>query len=168
MGPPPGYAYALGMEAVIPLGDASAGSLVIKPNVAYTYRTGPLWLDGTEFSGRISYNHVTERETRSPDPRVTGHYKDGDYIAADFAITERYKNFQFGLAGTYMKAIQDDKPGADYTGLKQGRMEELALGAVLNIDLGPTSGIKMKYTKGIKSKNLTAGDLFGITFVQKF
>lgn len=166
MGPPPGRAFALGLETVFPIGDGSQGSIVVKPNIAYTYRTAAKWLDGTEVSGRLSYNHVTERTTNHPV--FTGEYKDGDYLAFDFAVTERYRNFQFGLAGTYMKAIQDDKPAANYTGPTAGRMEELALGAVLNVDLGPTSAVKMKYTKGVKSKNLVAGDLFQIAYIRKF
>jgi len=165
MGPPPGYAYALGLQATIPGGDGSLGSVVVSPNAALTYRTGPVLLDGTEFSIRASYNHVTERESGI----INGfNYKDGDYVALDFAVTERYRNFQFGLIGTYMKQIEDDRPGAGYPGATQGRMEELALGAVLNMDLGPTSAIRVRYTKGVRAKNLFQGDLFGIQYIQKF
>lgn len=165
MGPPPGYAYALGLQLTIPGGDGSLGSPVIQPNVAFTYRTDPILLDGTEFSTRVSYNHVTERESRL----VPGFdYKDGDYIAIDFAVTERYRNFQFGLAGTYMKQIEDDIPGAGYPLPTAGRMEELAVGAVVNMDLGPTSAIRMKYTKGVSSANLSEGNLFGIQYITKF
>lgn len=169
MGPPPGRAYSLGLQLTIPGGNASLGSLVVQPNIAYTYRTKPMLLDGTEFSARLAYNHVTERDSDIiPGTRC----KDGDYIALDFAVTERYRNFQFGIAGTYMKQIQDDKPGAGYPvgalPIGGGRMEELAIGPVLNIDLGPSTAIKIKYTKSVVSKSLTKGDLFGIIFVKKF
>lgn len=164
-GPPPGFAYALGLQATIPGGEGSLESFVISPNVSLTYRTEPLLLDGTEFSARLSYNHVRERDSG----RIPGFtYKDGDYLALDFALTERYRNFQFGLIGTYMTQVQDDEPGAGYPGPNGGRMEELALGAVVNMDLGPTSAIKMRYTTGVSSSNLAAGDLFGVQFVQKF
>lgn len=165
MGPPPGSAFALGLQATIPGGDGSLGSLVLSPNVAFTYRTEPMLLDATEFSARLSYNHVTERDSNL----VSGFkYKDGDYLALDFALTERYKNFQFGPIGTYMKQIEDDKPGAGYPGQVAGRMEELALGLVVNMDLGPTSAIKVRYTKGVRAKNMSKGDLFGIQYVSKF
>jgi len=165
MGPPPGDAYSFGLRATLPGGDASLGSRVISPNAAFTYRTDPVLLDGTEVSARLSYNHVTERDSRL----IPGfRYKDGDYLALDFAVTERYRNFQFGLAGTYMNAIEDDTPGAGYPGPVAGRMEELALGGVLNIDLGPSSAIKMKYTRNVTATNMSQGDLFAIQFVSKF
>lgn len=165
MGPPPGFVQSIGLQATIPGGDGSLGSVVISPNVALTYRTDPILLDGTEFSIRASYNHVTERESRIID---AFDYKDGDYLAFDFAVTERYKNFQFGFIGTYMLQIEDDEPGEGYPGPVAGRMEELALGVVLNMDLGPTSAIKARYTKGVEAKNMSQGDLFGIQYVQKF
>lgn len=165
MGPPPGVAYAIGLQATIPGGDGSLGSLVVSPNVALTYRTDPILLDGTEFSIRGSYNHVTERDSGIVDGFK---YKDGDYISFDAALTERYRNFQFGFVGTFMKQIEDDVPGEGYPLPPQGRMEELVLGVVLNMDLGPTSAIKARYGKGVSSKSMFEGDLFGIQYVRKF
>lgn len=169
MGPPPGYAYSFGLQATIPGGDGSLGSLVVSPHAAFTYRTKPILLDGTEFSARLTYNHVT---TRDSDIVPGTRYKDGDYIALDFAITERYKMVTFGLAGTYMKQIEDDRAGAGYpVGLLPfggGRMEELAIGGVVNIDLGPTSALKVKYTKSVVAKNISKGNLLGIVYVRKF
>lgn len=164
MGPPPGYAYAFGLQTTLPGGEGSLGSLVISPNTAFTYRTDPILLHGTEFSNRLSYNHVTERDSRI----IPGFdYKDGDYIVLDAALTERYKNFQFGAVSTYMKQIEDDVAGAGYPGPVNGRMEELVIGGLLNIDHGMTSALKMRFTKGIRARNMAEGNFFSIQFIKK-
>jgi hypothetical protein len=170
MGPPPGFIYSLSLDMTLPIGAYESGrvanpgfdAFVLTPNVAMTYRTAPLLLDGTELSASLSYSRVFERDAGN-----TGlPYKDGDFITADFALTERYKMFQFGLAGTYVDQVQDDQ--SDVPGTANGRFETLSLGAVLAIDFSPTSGVKFKYLQDVHAENAFKDRRFSFGVYRKF
>ncbi|QSY98018.1 transporter (plasmid) [Rhizobium bangladeshense] len=109
---PVGLTLGFGLGVTMPIGsfDNTAvgnpgfNNWVLSPNVAFTYRTRPILLDATEFSARLFYNHNFERD----DSTGGFSYRDGDYLSADFAVTERYSRFQFGLAGNVQWQVQDD------------------------------------------------------------
>jgi hypothetical protein len=171
-GPPPGFVYSLGLDATLPIGSYEVdvvgnpgfNSLVLSPNVAMTYRTAPLLLDGTEFSAGFAYNRVFERDEGNEGLP----YKDGDFITANFAVTERYKMFQFGLIGTYVKQVQDDEADPARVAALAGRYETMSLGAVLAVDLSATSGVKFKYLQDVYAENSFKDRRFSIGVYRKF
>ena len=166
-GPPPGFSFGGGLSVNIPIGafdDAVVGntgknSWVLAPNVAVTYRTHPIFLDGTEFSGRLFYNYVSER--------IKNDYTDGDYINLDWAITERYNRFQFGLAGALGWQIDDDKgPGVGPGGQ---RTSAVMLGALLSVDLPELgSRVTVKYLESVSGEYSTGGKTLSAKWIVKF
>lgn len=172
MGPPPGFVYSLGLDATLPFGSYESNrtgnpgfdTFVLSPNVAMTYRTAPLLLDGTEFSAAFSYNRVFQRDAANEGLP----YTDGDFVTADFALTERYKMFQFGLAASYVKQVEDDVASPSRRTPAPGRFETLSLGAVLAVDFSPTSGVKLKYLADVHAESAFKDQRFSFGVYRKF
>lgn len=77
---------------------------IISPNLAVSYLTGPAFSlggDGTEFSARLFYS--------MPQKNKDTDFDAGTVVDIDWAITERYGNWQVGLAGQQAKQIDSDK-----------------------------------------------------------
>lgn len=172
-GLPSGFTFAFGLGASIPIGqfDASrhVGSLgfnnwTLSPNMAVTYRTKPILLDATEFSARLFYNHNFERH----DSTGGFDYRDGDYISLDFAVTERYSRYQFGMAGNWRQQIEDDSGSPAVPALDGQRFSSLRLGPVLAVDLPEIgAGISFKYLRDVEVQQGFKGDQFQISFIKK-
>lgn len=171
-GLPTGFSYALNLALTVPwgsydgnlVGNTGFGAVTLSPGVAVTYRTKPLILDGTEFSAHLSYNHVFEHS----DSAGGFDYRDGDYVIADFGVTERWKMTQFGLAGSYVRQVQDDDGSLAIPSGTRGRVESLRLGPVVAFDLGADAGIRAKYLFNVNRRDTSDGNALMVTFFKKF
>ncbi|TWD51077.1 hypothetical protein FB480_10539 [Agrobacterium vitis] len=172
-GLPTGFSFAMGLGIGIPMGQFEKTNVVsnlgfntwtLSPNIAFTYRTKPILLDATEFSTKISYNHPFNRD----DSTGGFTYRDGDYISADFAVTERYSRYQFGLAGNVRQQVTDDRGTPAMPATNGQRLYSLRLGPVLAIDFPEIgAGLTFKYLRDIDSRNAFEGDALQVSFVKK-
>lgn len=169
---PVGFTLGLGLGVTIPIGsyDNTAvgnpgfNSWVLSPNVAFTYRTKPIFLDATEFSGRVFYNHNFERE----DATGGFTYRDGDYLSADFAVTERYNRFQFGLVGNISWQIEDDTGSPAVAASDGQRHKSIRLGPILAVDFpDQRTTVSLKYLTDVYSRNAFDGDYLQLSFIRK-
>ncbi|MGR6429774.1 SphA family protein [Rhizobium sp. PAMB 3174] len=169
---PVGFTLGVGLGVTVPIGSFENTSVgypgfnnwVLSPNIAFTYRTKPIFLDATEFSARLFYNHNFERD----DSTGGFTYRDGDYLSADFAVTERYGRFQFGLAGNIKWQIQDDE-GTPATPASDGqRHKSIRIGPILSVDLPEyRSTLTLKYLTDVYSRNAFEGDYLQLSFIRK-
>jgi hypothetical protein len=169
---PVGFTLGLGLGLTMPTGkfdNAEVGNpgfnnWVVSPNIAFTYRTKPLLLDATEFSARVFYNHNFERKDSTGGFR----YRDGDYLSADFAVTERYKNLQFGLAGNVNWQIQDDEGSPAVNPTDGRRHVSLRLGPILAVDFPESrSTVSLKFLTDVYSRNAFQGNYLQLSFSRK-
>ncbi len=135
-------AYGLGIQAGFgvnfPTGAYDAkdsvhvGSNVfdLAPNFSFTYTVpsilGPGLGQATEFSGRASFNYYTE----NPDTN----YQSGAIAALDFAVTQRWGNWQFGATGTAWTQVADDKIEGNRVGSDGRRASTVLLGPLISYD----------------------------------
>lgn len=169
---PVGFTLGVGLGVTIPIGSFENTSVgypgfnnwVLSPNIAFTYRTKPIFLDATEFSARLFYNHNFERD----DSTGGFTYRDGDYLSGDFAVTERYGRFQFGLAGNIKWQIQDDE-GTPATPASDGqRHKSIRIGPLLSVDFPEyRSTLTLKYLTDVYSRNAFKGDYLQLSFIRK-
>jgi len=170
--PPVGFTFGFGLGITIPIGNFSGTTVgnpgfnnwVLSPNIAFTYRTAPLLLHGTEFSTRIFYNHNFDRE----DTTGGFSYRDGDYISADFAVTERFNQFQFGLAGNIKWQVEDDEGSLAVPAVDGQRHKSFRLGPLLAIDLPDKQGtVTLKYLADVYNRNSFEGGYLQLSFIRK-
>ncbi|MDY6860741.1 MAG: transporter [Pseudomonadota bacterium] len=169
---PSGFAYSFGLGFTAPIGafdgdktgNPGFNNWVLSPSIAATWRSDPIWLHGTELSVRASYNHNFKRE----DSTGGFEYNDGDYVIADVALTERYNMFQFGVAGTMIKQIEDDEGSLAVPDGTRGRVSSLKAGPIVAIYLPDTSIVKMKYLVDIDTENTFEGNRFQVAYIKKF
>ncbi len=136
----------------VPPGSPGLGRWVISPNVALTYRTPPILLQGTEFSARAFFNFFGEtRHTQ---------YETGSNVTIDWAVTERFGRFQFGPTGTFLYQFEDDRgpPGSILAADGKQRTKLTEIGGVFAVDL-PEYGAQasIKYFKSIDGENIFGG-----------
>lgn len=169
---PVGFTLGLGLGVTIPIGsfDNTAvgnpgfNNWVLSPNIAFTYRTKPIFLDATEFSARVFYNHNFDR----PDSTGNFTYRDGDYLSADFAVTERYDRFQFGLAGNVKWQIQDDDGSPAVPAVNGQRHESVRLGPILAVDFPEQrTTLSLKYLTDVYTRNAFDGGYLQLSFIRK-
>ncbi len=169
---PVGFTLGLGLGVTMPIGAFDGNTVgspgfnnwILSPNIAFTYRTRPIFLDGTEFSTRIFYNHNFERE----DSTGGFNYRDGDYISADFAVTERYDRFQFGLAGNIKWQVEDDEGSLAVPAVDGQRHKSIRLGPMLAIDFPEQrSTISLKFLTDVYSRNAFEGNYLQLSFIRK-
>jgi hypothetical protein len=169
---PVGFTLGLGLGVTIPIGsfdndevgNPGFNNWVLSPNIAITYRTKPLLLDATEFSARLYYNHNFERE----DATGGFTYRDGDYLSLDFALTERYQRYQFGLAGNLKWQIEDDEGSMAVPAANGQRHRSLQLGPIISVDFPEyRSSISLKYLTDVVSKNAFDGQYLMLSFNRK-
>jgi hypothetical protein len=108
-----GLTILIGFGVVIPAGgfDASApteqalsignNTWDFAPAIAFTYTTPPILAEGTEVSAKLFWNNYLENSET--------HYRAGDVLNLDFAVSERIGRFQIGFTGFYAFQIEDDK-----------------------------------------------------------
>lgn len=157
---PYGLSVGGGLGVTMPTGrydkhepvNTGGNTWIISPNVAVTYLTGPefsLGGDGTEFSARLFYS--MPQKNRATD------FDAGTVIDVDWAITERYGNWQVGIAGQQAKQIEDDKlPDGTRTG--ESKFSSGSVGPVVSVFL-PSIGsqLKVKAAANYDAKNTFSG-----------
>lgn len=158
---PTGFAVAFGLGVTAPvgryrydaLGNPGFDSWILSPNIAFTYRTKPYFLDGTEFSTRFFYNAVLEREDRGR------RYNDGNYVSIDWALTERWNRFQFGPTGNFAIQVEDDTANRPVV---NGRYtNSIKLGALVAVDFPEYAAtLQLKYLRDVHAENNLSGELY--------
>lgn len=167
-----GLAIQVGLGVVFPIGQYDAkratteglsiGNNVwdVAPMVAVTYTSPPLIGEGTEFSAKIYWNNYrTNKDT---------HYRTGDIVTIDFAITERIGPVQFGLAGLYARQIEDDSKFGIKIIPDGRRTEVLSLGPVFALDLPELGGsLKIKALGSVSERNSVTSKGIVLTYGTK-
>ncbi|MDQ0456764.1 SphA family protein [Rhizobium paknamense] len=169
---PVGFTLGLGVGVTAPIGKFDNGAVgnpgfnnwVLSPNIAVTYRTRPILLDATEFSARLFYNHNFDRD----DSTGGFTYRDGDYLSADFAVTERYNRYQFGLAGNIKWQVQDDDGSPAVPATDGQRHKSIRIGPILAVDFPESrSTISLKFLTDVYSRNAFEGNYLQLSFIRK-
>ncbi|MES5482410.1 transporter [Bradyrhizobium sp. INPA03-11B] len=121
----------------------------IAPNVALTYTApsilGPGLGDATEFSARVFFNNYTKNHATD--------YQSGNVVSADFAITQRVNQWQFGLTGTSYLQIEDDLVAGVTAPNGGNRAVGLFLGPIVSYD----------FLAADRPWNVTLKGLFAVT-----
>ena len=121
------------------------------PNFAVSYLTQPNLIgDGLELSARLFYDHAL------PNPLT--HYKSGDVLDLDFAVSERDGRFQYGIAGFGAVQVGRDIEDGETVPVDGKYFDIFKLGPVAQYDF-PRLGlaIKAKLELPIYSRNSTRG-----------
>ena len=169
---PVGLTLGFGLGVTAPIGkfdNAAVGNpgfhnWVLSPNAAVTYRTKPILLDATEFSARVFYNHNFDRD----DSTGGFTYRDGDYISADFAVTERYNRYQFGLAGNIKWQTEDDEGSPAVSPTDGRRHKSIRLGPIIAVDFPEyRTTVSLKYLTDVYTRNAFEGDYLQLSFIRK-
>jgi len=131
------------------------------PSVGITYGTKPIFLEGTEFSAKLFWNNYLQ----NPSSR----YTTGDLLNVDFAITERWGRYQFGLAGYYAWQVEDDTWDGRVLPPHGWQVESLGLGPIVNYDL-PEYGASLKMKSFFTAHEINAVEAWYVVFgwSQKF
>ncbi|WP_126243046.1 SphA family protein [Burkholderia gladioli] len=142
--PKSGYLMPYGLQVMLGLGmnfptgkyhaldSVNVGSNIytFSPNAALTYTRPSIFYDApghaTEFSARFFFNIYTKNH-------ATG-YLSGPTLSADFAITERVEQWQFGVAGTTYTQVADDTIGGNLHPNNGNRASFLSLGPLISYD----------------------------------
>ena len=171
---PYGLNVLVGLGVTIPTGKYSAkegmnvGSNVydFAPNVALTYITpsvfGQGWGDATEFSGRLFYNMYTKNDDTD--------YKSGDILSLDFAISQRFGQWQAGVAGSTFTQLKDDRLNGEVAPNDGNRAKALNLGPVVAYDFmwdGVPWSISAKGLLTVMGENIAGGPGLAIRIGRK-
>jgi hypothetical protein len=112
------------------------------PTVGITYTTPPILADGTEISGRLFWNNYLENPAT--------HYRAGDLLDLEFALSERIGRFQVGVTGFYAWQVEDDELFGIAIPPDGRRAKLLQLGPIINFDMP-------NYGSSVKVKTLFTG-----------
>ena len=105
------------------------------PTAGFTYTTRPILAEGTEISVRFFWNNYIEnRDT---------HYRTGDLLDLEFAVSERIGRFQVGVTGFYAFQVEDDELFGLPVPPDGRRTKAFAVGPILNFDM-PEYGSSVK------------------------
>ncbi|WP_197022710.1 transporter [Hyphomicrobium sp. 802] len=142
-----GLTAAFGVGAELPIGaytksdfvNIGKNTFIIAPNAALTYLTGPnlSFFDGTEISARFFYDTSWENSAT--------HYSGGNLIDLDYSISQRWGNFQFGVAGVFAQQLTADYTTAGLVSPNGNKYTKIDLGPVFAWDspeLGTTFKLK--------------------------
>jgi hypothetical protein len=167
-----GLTVSLGFGTVVPIGRydarlATTQGLAIgnniwdfAPTAAFTYTTRPIIGDGTELSAKFYWNnYLTNPATQ---------YSTGALLNWDFALSERVGRFQLGIAGLYVRQVEDDKQFGITVSPDGRRAEVLNLGGVIAYDMPElAASMKFKVLTSVFSENAirSTGAAFG--FIRK-
>ncbi|MFS8036672.1 transporter [Xanthobacter sp. AM11] len=133
---PYGLAVMAGMSVVAPTGvydrenNINVGSNVwdIAPNLALTYTVpsifGPTFGQATQFSVRAWLNNYTENPATK--------YQSGTVLSIDFAMSQVYNDYQFGIAGTTFFQLNADEINGLEVGNYGNRARLFSLGPIVS------------------------------------
>lgn len=157
---PYGLTIGGGLGVTIPTGrydkdkpvNTGGNTWIISPNIAVTYLTGPeysLGGDGTELSARLFYS--------MPQKNSATDFDSGTVVNVDWAITERYGNWQVGIAGQQAKQIDSDKL-SDGTRTNDSKFSAGSIGPIVSVFV-PSIGsqIKVKASANYDAENTFSG-----------
>jgi hypothetical protein len=131
------------------------------PTFGFTYTTAPILAEGTEISVRFFWNNYLEN-------RAT-HYRTGDLLDLEFAISERIGRFQVGLTGFYAWQAEDDELFGVPIPPDGRRLQNFQLGPVLNYDMPEqASSIKAKALFTVITENTVRSWGAVFSWVRKF
>jgi hypothetical protein len=131
------------------------------PTAGFTYTTRPIFAEGTEFTARFYWNNYIENPTT--------HYRTGDLLDFEFAVSERIGRFQVGVTGFYAWQIEDDESFGVPIPPDGRRTKVLELGPVLNFDMPQSnSSVKTKALFTVLAENTVRGWGVVLTWVKKF
>ena len=131
------------------------------PTVAVTYTTGPILAEGTEFSAKFYYNTYLE----NPDT----HYRTGDLINIDFAVSEHIGRFQVGVAGFFATQVADDELFGRSIPPDGQRAETLQLGPIVGYDMPEHStSMKLKAITSMYAISTVTSWIVAFTLYKKF
>jgi hypothetical protein len=174
-GPPPipfGLAVGATMGVTFPNGhykveqpvNVGLNHYVLSPSLALTYTFPSLipFGDAMELSGRFYYNI----QFKNP----ADNYLSGNLYNVDFAATIRNGPYQFGLAGSYVDQITDDKINGNVVG-NGNRAMVLQLGPVVNMNFmvnGRPWQVGFKALFDVKGRNTLGNNIFTVRLATKF
>ncbi|KMU96587.1 phenol degradation meta-pathway protein [Pseudomonas putida] len=160
---PYGLNVLLGLGVTFPTGkydksemvNVSANVYDFAPNFALTYVVPSIFGEGTgdatEFSARVFYNMYTKNHDTD--------YQTGDLVSMDFAISQRFGQWQVGLAGTGFVQIEDDRVNGFTPPNNGNRAKSLSLGPVVSYDFlwdDTPWNVTLKGLTGIDGENTAA------------
>lgn len=131
------------------------------PSIALTYTTPPILAEGTEFSAKFYWNNYLENPAT--------HYRTGDLLDIDFAITEHVGRFQVGVTGFYAFQIEDDKQFGVPVPPDGRQGEVLKVGGVVNYDMPEyAASVRVKAVHALIAANTVEAWAAVIGWVKKF
>lgn len=171
---PYGLAVQFGIGASFPTGDYSATRSVnvgsnfydIAPNIAITYTMpnifGQFLGQATEISVRGFYNYYTTNTTTN--------YQTSPILSVDFALTQRWDSWQFGVAGTAYTQIGHDKVnGVTITPDRTASL--IGIGPLVSYDFIAAErpwSVTFKALFGVEASNIPAIDAYSLRIATKF
>jgi len=135
---PYGLNVLVGVGMTLPTGKYNSSRMInvsanvydFAPNAAVTYIVpsifGDQFGDATEFSARVFYNKYTKNHDTD--------YQTGDIVSMDFSVSQRFGQWQAGLAGTGFVQIKDDDVNGFTPPNNGNRAKSLSLGPVVSYD----------------------------------
>jgi hypothetical protein len=167
-----GLAIATGIGVVFPTGpynqrlQASNGVSIgkniwdVAPSVAFTYTTPPWLAEGTEFSTKIYLNNYFKNSVSD--------YKSGTLLDIEFAVSEHIGRWQIGVAGYYLRQLEDDRRAGVPVAPDGRRLQTMSLGGVFNYDMPEIgSSIKLKLRTSVFAYNAGMVSSFIISISKK-
>ena len=160
---PYGLTVAAAYSMIFPIGSYQPQNFLtpghnayfLTPNLAVTYLTKPNFLgDGLEFSGHLFYNHALENDY--------DHYRDGDVMDLDWAISERQGRFQYGVTGFAASQLGRDTQSSRPVTTHGNYFVAVKAGPIIDYDIPKIGGaLKAKALLPVYERNT----VFGPTFV---
>lgn len=166
-----GLTVSVGLAAKAPTGSYSKDRLLnigsnvwlAVPNIAMTYRSGPLGGVGndSELSARAFYGIPTKN-------KATG-YQSGQVLAVDFAATQGLGAWRVGLAGTFGQQTSNDIAADGSIPPNGNKSTNLYLGPVVSFT-PPRSPfmIKLKHFSAVHIRNSTKQEVLSLVVGYKF
>lgn len=167
-----GLALAAGLGVVFPSGPydsrvqssngVSIGKNIwdVAPSIAATYTTAPWLAEGTEFSTKIYLNNYFKNSVTD--------YKSGRLLDVEFAISEHIGRWQIGVAGYYLRQLEDDLRSGASVAPDGRRLRLMSLGGVFNYDLAEiNASIKLKVRTSVFAYNSGMVSSYIVSFSKK-
>lgn len=102
--------------------------------------------EGTEFSAKIYLNNYFKNSVTD--------YKSGTLLDVEFAVSEHIGFWQIGLAGYYLRQLEDDRRSGVSVAPDGRRLQTMSLGGVFNHDMAEiNTSIKLKVRTSVFAYN---------------
>ncbi len=132
----------------------------VAPSIAFTYTTPPLLAEGTEFSTKIYLNNYFKNSVTD--------YKSGTLLDIEFAVSEHIGRWQIGVAGYYLRQLEDDRRAGVSVAPDGRRLKTMSLGGVINYDLPEiNASLKLKARTSVFAYNAGMVSSVIVSFAKK-